>query len=207
MPAAPGSRSLTAPSPDTVATGYWSRLAPAIPHEVKLATVREAPASIAEIAEELSSREQSDRDDHPAIYLILYNLGRFSELRKTDDGFGFGSRDDGPPSPGKQFSRILRDGPAKGIHTLVWCNTYNTLNRWLDRQELHDLEFRVLLQMNATDSSQLIDSPAASQLGPHRAILYNEGLGELEKFRPYGMPAPEWLDQVQRQLRTRTQPA
>ena len=134
---------------------------------------------------------------------MVYNLGRFNDLRKAEDSYGFGSRDDQPPNPAKQFSRILRDGPAQGIHTLLWCNTLSTLSRWLDRQELHDLEMRILFQMNPTDSSQLIDSPAASQLGPHRAIFYNEGLGEFEKFRPYGLPTEEFLAAVAKQLQSR----
>ena len=188
---------------DTVAEGFWGRLAPLFPHQVQLASPREAPAAMAQIAEELTRREQSGQEDFPSLYLLIYNMGRFNELRKTDDGYGFGSRDDQPPSTAKQFSRILRDGPAHGIHTLLWCNTNSTLTRWLDRQELHDLEMRILFQMNPTDSSQLIDSPAASQLGPHRAVFYNEGLGELEKFRPYGLPTEEFLAAVAKQFRSR----
>ena len=48
------------------------------------------------------------------------------------------------------------------------------------------------------------DSPAASRLGVHRAILYDEGQGRLEKFRPYGRPSTEWLDWVKTQFHART---
>ena len=102
------------------------------PHQVQLASPREAPAAMAQIAEELTRREQSGQEDFPSLYLLIYDMGRFNELRKTDDGYGFGSRDDQPPSPAKQFNRILRDGPAHGIHTLLWCNTNSTLTRWLE---------------------------------------------------------------------------
>ena len=56
-----------------------------------------------------------------------------------------------PPSCGK--------ARRWGIHTLMWCDTYSTLNRLLDRQSLRNFEMRVLFQMNATDSSNLMDSP------------------------------------------------
>ena len=59
---------------------------------------------------------------------------------------------------------------------------------------------RILFQMNATDSSNLIDTPLASRLGVHRAILYNEGRGTIEKFRPYGVPTDEWMAAVRAQL-------
>jgi hypothetical protein len=132
---------------------------------------------------------------------VIHNLSRFPELRKAEDDFGFArAGGDEPPNPARQFARILRDGPALGIHTLAWCDTYNNVGRWLDRQGLRDMEIRVLFQMNATDSSQLIDSPAASQLGPHRAVLYHEGLGQSEKFRPYAVPSEAWLGQVREQL-------
>ncbi len=105
------------------------------------------------------------------IYLFLYNLGRFRELRKEDD-FGFSSGDDGkPPSPAQQFATILREGPPLGIHTLIWCDTYSNVARMLDRQNMQDFEMRVLFQMNANDSSSLMDSPEASRLGVHRAIF------------------------------------
>ena len=61
---------------------------------------------------------------------------------------------------------------------------------------MKDLEQRVLFQMTAADSANLIDSPAASQLGVHRAILYSEEHGQQEKFRPFAPPAPDWLKAV-----------
>ncbi len=65
--------------------------------------------------------------------------------------------------------------------------------RWLDRQSLRDIEARVLFQMSATDSSNLMDSSAATQLGPHRAIVYSEDQGRAERFRPYGLPDDDLL--------------
>jgi hypothetical protein len=62
---------------------------------------------------------------------------------------------------------------------------------------------RVLFQMNATDSSSLMDAPDASKLGVHRAVFYDEGQGRAEKFRPYGLPAGDWLAAVKRQLHAR----
>ena len=69
---------------------------------------------------------------------------------------------------------------------------------------MRDLDFRILFQMSATDSSNLMDSAAASRLGMHRAILYSEEQGDFEKFRPYAPPADEWLAWVQEQIQSRS---
>ena len=172
-----------------------------MPHEVTIGGPREAAAIVGEIAAEVAVAAAGRPENVPPLYLFLYNLGRFRELRKEDD-FGFGS-DDGPPSPAKQFAMILREGPPLGVHALVWCDTYSNVTRLLDRQSMQDFEMRVLFQMNANDSSSLIDSPEAARLGVHRAIFYDEGQGLLEKFRPYGLPTNEFLAWTQKQLKSR----
>ncbi len=61
--------------------------------------------------------------------------------------------------------------------------------------------------MSANDSSMLIDSPAASKLGPNRALHFSEEEGRLEKFRPYGPPNDDWLNWVRQQFADRPVPA
>ncbi|HQY94522.1 MAG: hypothetical protein WAU00_07920 [Caldilinea sp.] len=77
----------------------------------------------------------------------------------------------------------LRNGPEVGVHTIVWCDTVTNLNRTLERRLLREFALRVAFQMSAEDSSTLLDSPAASKVGPNRAYLYSEDEGRLEKFR------------------------
>ena len=59
----------------------------------------------------------------------------------------------------------------------------------------------MLFQMSATDSSMLIDSPEAGKLGLHRALLYSEEQGTIEKFRPYAMPDEGWVREISERLR------
>jgi hypothetical protein len=189
--------------PETSAAGFWTRLADALPVDLRVARPREAADVVGQLANLLSSRQEQDNDTAPAVFLLLYNLARFSDLQKSDDDFGLGSVADADSTSARQLQALLRDGPAHGIHTLIWSDTYHNLLRWLDRQHLPDLEMRVLFQMSATDSSHLMDSPAASQLGAHRAILYSEEQGRAERFRPYGWPTEAWLSDVRVQLRRR----
>ena len=93
-----------------------------------------------------------------------------------------------------------------GVHTLVWCDSVNNLNRTFDRQGLKEFEIRVLFQMSANDSSSLIDSPAAGKLGANRALFFSEEENRIEKFRPYGLPDPKWLAHVKSQFDRRPKP-
>ena len=102
------------------------------------------------------------------------------------------------------LNSILRDGPDVGIHSLVWCDTVTNLNRSLDRRALREFSMRVVMQMSAEDSSNLIDSPAAAKLGQNRAYFYDEDSGRLEKFRPYGVPPVEWLERIGQRILSRS---
>ncbi|WP_422930534.1 FtsK/SpoIIIE domain-containing protein [Singulisphaera sp. PoT] len=189
---------------DSSAAGTLGRLADVIPHPIRDVSWREVKSVIAEIAGEVD-RRQSEIGETPPIYLFIYDLQRFRDLRKSEDDFGFSSRSDDKALPtAKLFANILRDGPPVNIHTIIWCDSLNNLNRTFDRQGLKEFEIRVLFQMSANDSSSLIDSPAAGKLGELRALFFSEEEGKLEKFRPYGVPEDtEWYDYVRDRMRNR----
>jgi hypothetical protein len=189
---------------DEQSFGFWRRLARSLALPTEVYEARESGKGIAKAAAELERRTLTVDDSAPPLYVVVYNLARFRDLQKSEDDFGFTNfGEEEKVNPGKQFMQLLREGPSVGIHTLVWCDSYNNLIRWVDRQSLRDLELRVLLQMSATDSSNLIDSPAASTLGVNRAVFYNDERGEYEKFRPYGLPSDEWLALVRQTLGAR----
>ncbi len=178
-------------------SGWASRLSKRLPLDISLVEPVAVGDRLAEIAQEVQLRIDARRAG-PPIYLVIYNLARYRELRKADDDFGFSSFGDESvaASPAQNLYTILREGPTVGVHLLVWCDTYNNVTRWFDRQTLRDIAHRVLFQMSATDSSNLMDSAAASNLGAMRAICYDDEQGESERFRPYGPPTREWLDQA-----------
>jgi hypothetical protein len=184
--------------------GLLARLADVLPHRVRAAGWRDVPAVMAELADELDRRQKTPDSETSPMFLVLYGLQRFRDLRRSDDDFGFSRRDDEKASPAQQFISLLREGSSLGIHTLVWCDTMNNLQRALDRQSLREFDMRVLFQMGVADSSNLIDSPLAAKLGLHRALFYSEEQGRLEKFRPYGVPSDAWLAGVRKLLRGRS---
>ncbi len=194
---------------DSPLAGRLPKLAEVVPHPFQVGTHRTLPTIVGEVYEEVERRRTEDPAEQPAIYLLVHDLTRFRDLRKSEDDFGsyggFGGGEK-PPSPSKQFVTILREGPAVNVHVVVWCDTVPNLNRTFDRQGLGEFEMRVLFQMSAADSSQLIDSPAAGRLGPNRAIYFSEEQGRLEKFRPYGLVDDAVLAEAKRRLDAKPRP-
>ena len=162
-------------------------------------------AALADLSAEMDRRHKGQSTDRVPRFLFVFGIQRFRDLRKVEEDFGFGRRGGGErePSPGERFQSLLRDGAAVGIHVIVWCDSLTNLNRTFDRPQLREFAQRVLFQMSATDSSTLMDTPAAAKLGRTRALYLTEESERAEKFRPYGLPAPEWLDQAYEKLRAR----
>jgi hypothetical protein len=128
----------------------------------------------------------------PPVFFFVHGLQRFKKLRQEDE-FAFSSSEESGGSPGTQFADLITEGASHGLHLIVMVDTFNNVNRSMSRKALSEFEMRVLFQMSANDSASLIDSPKASGLGLHRAVLYNEQAGTLETFRPYAAPDPEWI--------------
>jgi DNA segregation ATPase FtsK/SpoIIIE, S-DNA-T family len=174
--------------------GYLKRVADLLPHNVRMVDRNELAAALGEVADEVNARQKGETHDRAPRYVLVHGLHRYRDLRKAEDDFGLGRRREGPASPADSFATILREGPPVGVYLVMWCDTLSNLNRAIDRQGLRECGLRVLFQMSANDSSTLIDTPAASRLGRHRALFVTEQAAQAEKFRPYGLPSREWLD-------------
>ena len=113
------------------------------------------------------------------------------------------ARPQGPDSPPAALETVLRDGPSVGVYVLAWCDTVTNLNRVLTRGAAGEFGARVAFQMSENDSGHLLGTPAASRLGPNRALFVDEEQGQTEKFRPYGPPPHDWLAWVADRFRRR----
>jgi len=181
--------------------GYLPSVAAVLPHRTKIVDYRAVPRAMHEIAKELERRQATEAQNPPPIFVFVFGLQRYRTLRKSEDSFSFGSGDAAKAAdPGKEFADILREGPPNGIHVITWIDTATALDRSIDRGSMRELDHRILFQMSATDSSNIIDSPAANKLGANRAISYSEEQGSMEKFRPYAVPDAKWLADVKEKL-------
>lgn len=170
--------------PDSAPQTYLQHLAAAVPQGVQF--VRPG-----DLAEALSGLKDAEGD----IFLFIPALQNFKKLRQEED-FGFSLDAEESASPAKLFAELLTEGPARGLHVIAACDTFNSVMRFIGRKPLTEFEARVLFQMNANDSASLIDSPKAGSLGLHRAVLFNGHEGSLEIFRPYALPEISWIEQT-----------
>ena len=167
--------------------------AEALPHSVRVFRRRHVVAAIEELAEEMERRLAANDDLRwPSVYLGVLGLHRARDLRIDEDRRY--RIDNDPAMPAELLAKLCREGPDVGIHALIWCDTYASLERTLDRDPERDFDMRVALQMSADESRRLLDTEAASKIGPYRAIYYDEDrTGRLEKFRPYEVPSAELI--------------
>jgi hypothetical protein len=165
-------------------------------------TIQASNSNLAEVmsalAEELKQRADNESSG-PEIFVLVQGLQNFKKLRSEDE-FSFSSSSSDGPNPAAILQNLITEGSARGIHVIITCDTYNNVSRFLGRKALTEFEMRVVFQMSASDSASLIDAPAASTLGLHRALLYNDREGSLETFRPYAQPGGDWIEEVSRQL-------
>ncbi len=190
---------------DSPLAAVFPRIKEVLPHTVNLIDYRAVADMMNELAQEMQRRQAAEIPDAPSIYLIINGLQRYRMLRKQEDSsFSFSAGDeDKPPAPEKQFADLLREGPPNGMHVLAFSDTLVSLDRTLDRNAMREFDNRILFQMSAADSSNLIDSPVANKMGFYRALAYSEEQGVMEKFRPYALPVKSWLETVKNQLASR----
>lgn len=177
----------------------WEALVRALGSAATLNDVASAASAVDDLFQQMQRRLEAADVGRPARYLVVHDLAMFRDLRRREDDFSFSiSRDDAAKKPDmdRQFRELLKEGPAVGIHTLLWCDSYNSLSRVIDRATLREIDFRVALPMSVADSTSWIDSPTAGRLGQHRAILYRDDRGTETKFRPYAAPEKAWFERL-----------
>jgi S-DNA-T family DNA segregation ATPase FtsK/SpoIIIE len=164
--------------------------------KVKDVKPRGCTEEMSRLVETVKQRGDEAENVHP-IVVVIDPLDRFRDFRH-EDAFNFSlDATPGSMSGGLAMREVLKDGPPANVFCILVCGGAEIVTRWLPRQSQHDVELRVLGQLNASDSSLLIDSPIASELSAATMLLYDEPAGRISKFRqpdqPDAMKVREWL--------------
>ncbi len=158
--------------------------------QAQVVSPRDCEAQIVQLAAEVQRRADSGDESNATVVAVIDPLERFRDLR-NEESFSFSLDAAGQPSGGESLQRVLRDGPAVGVFTVLVCSSAEALTRWLPRSSRHDLQQRILGRINASDSSNLIDSPDAAALATASMLLYDDADGSLRKFRVCDLPEAE----------------
>ena len=154
------------------------------------------PRHLADELSAIASGLESGQDSAKRTVLMVMNYQRLRDLRQAD-AFSFDASDSGPA---ELFTDIVNRGPDAGVHTWAWCDSATSLNRMMQRNAQRGFGQRIVFQMSAGDSSDLIDDSSASGLGLHHALVADVGAGTKEKYRPYGLMGTDEMDCMLQQL-------
>jgi DNA segregation ATPase FtsK/SpoIIIE, S-DNA-T family len=160
---------------------HWAKQ---FPSEFRVGDTRELETMLSELSRELSRRLNDPHAMHPPVLLFVLHLARFRELRRGDE-YSFGASDAEADKPHAMLAKLLSEGPGLGMHVCLWADSASSLGRWLSRTSLRDIELRILMQMSAADSNQLIDSNQANRLDRYVLLVHDDADGKSSKFRPF----------------------
>ena len=180
---------------------YIARLQATLPHAPTRLEGREAAAAVIEVATILERRASGEDPARTPVFLVAFALQRLRQLRADEDA-GFGASAAGEP-PSERFLKIIASGAEYGVHVIAWSDSLASIQRALPRRALKDFDRRILFQMSASDSMEIIDDEAASRLGLHTALSVSLMDGSLEKFRPFALPEPGFIEGLGAQLASR----
>ncbi len=169
---------------------------------MKLVRAGELDEVMTALAAEQQRRADEPGASVPETFLLVHRLQQLKKLR-FDEEMSFSLDESAAGNPGLRFNKLITEGASLGLHVIATCDTYNNVMRMLSRKAVSEFEMRVVFQMSANDSASLIESPAANNLGLHRAILYNGQEGWTETFRPYALPDEAWLADARAKLHER----
>jgi S-DNA-T family DNA segregation ATPase FtsK/SpoIIIE len=149
---------------------------------VKSVKPRDCAPEMSRLVEIVKERGDEAEGVHP-IVVVIDPLDRFRDFRH-EDAFNFSlDATQASMSGGQAMREVLKDGPPANVYCILVCGGAEIVTRWLPRQSQHDVELRIMGQLNASDSSLLIDSPIASELSTATMLLYDEPAGRISKFR------------------------
>jgi hypothetical protein len=193
----------------TTADSAWNELPQNLvefPHDVQIVGRRNLAEVLNNLVSEANRRIEDQSSNTPEIYFVILGLHRARDLRDDEDGLSRYSKDGAAAGldPHALFLTLLREGPESGIHVIAWSDAYAGIAR-VDRRIMGEFSMRVAGPMSNEDSGRVIDDSLASKLDKaHRAVFYDEERpGQLEKFRPYGIPETKWIESVAARMRAR----
>ena len=157
--------------------------------------LRQLDEALGEVYKEVRRRVDANDLSAPRRLLVIHGLQRYRGLRKSESGYSFSmdGPSDKPPAADKMLADIVKDGPAVGVHVLVWVDSHASFDRCFERNMLREFDHRLFFQISAADSSNLMDASDAANLGGNRALLFSEERGVKEKCLPYCVPKAAWL--------------
>lgn len=134
-------------------------------------------------AEELKSEIQlSQSEDIDSLFNIMPSSSSSSRLSLKE-----------------MFRTIVKDGAQKGVHTLIWQDSFNALYQ-NDKDIMSYFSMKIAFDMSPEEYSRFVSANDVSLMSENNAIYYNRARDN-QKFRPYQSPDEDWLKNISDKLK------
>ena len=134
-------------------------------------------------AEELKSEIQlSQSEDIDSLFNIMPTTTNRAKLSLKD-----------------MFRIIVKNGAQKGVHTLIWQDSFNALYQD-DKDIMSYFSMKIAFDMSPEEYSRFVSANDVSLMSENNAIYYNRARDN-QKFRPYQSPDEDWLKNISDKLK------
>lgn len=134
-------------------------------------------------AEELKSEtKMTQSEDIDNLFNIMPSNTNYSKL-----------------APKEMFRVIVKDGAQKGVHTVLWQDSFNALYQD-DKDIISYFSMKVAFDMSPEEYSRFVSANDVNLMSENNAIYYNRARDN-QKFRPYQAPDEEWLKSISEKLK------
>ena len=99
----------------------------------------------------------------------------------------------------EMFRIIVKDGAQKGVHTILWQDSFNALYQD-DKDMMSYFLMKVAFDMSPEEFSRFVGENDVSLMSENNAIYYNRARDN-QKFRPYQAPDEDWLKDISDKLK------
>lgn len=169
-----------------------------------IAEVQTIVSELYEVASGSASAEITDK------YFFVFGYQRAEELKSEtkltqsediDTLFNIMPSGTNQPklSPKEMFRIIVKDGAQKGVHTLLWQDSFNALYQD-DKDMMSYFSMKVAFDMSPEEYSRFVSANDVGLMSENNAIYYNRARDN-QKFRPYQAPDEEWLKTISEKLK------
>ena len=101
-------------------------------------------------------------------------------------------------SPKEIFHLIVKDGAKRGVHAILWQDSYSALEQD-DNNIMSYFNLKVAFDMSPEEFSRSVGVNDISLMSENNAIYYNKARDN-QKFRPYQAPDEDWLNDISTKL-------
>lgn len=185
-------------------------LAEYLPEYVRYVTcgdMADVHSIVSELYENASGLKETGNTDR---YLFVFGYQRAEELKSEakltqsediDSLFNIMPNGANHPklSPKEMFRIIVKDGAQKGVHAIIWQDSFNALYQD-DKDIISYFSMKIAFDMSPEEYSRFVGANNVSLMSENNAIYYNRARDN-QKFRPYQSPDEDWLKNISNKLK------